>query len=166
MSISDKIDGTLYSKRGTSEQNNPHPSPSIQSCSALFSLFEVCKMLERPFRANCLKLFWWHALIIIINRIHSVCCQYFVLSIVCLYFYAFTGKVSERLLPELRSEGLWESLLRLMKISNRICFSTHLSNYWKCKNNFLFFSSWEHPSIPTKFAMWCRPGLQQNHPTI
>ena len=75
------------------EQNNPHPSPSIQSCSALFSLFEVCKMLERPFRANCLKLFCWHALLIIINRIHTVCCQYFVLSIVCLYFYAFAGQL-------------------------------------------------------------------------
>ena len=31
MSVSDKIVDTLYSKRGTSEQNNPHPSPSTQS---------------------------------------------------------------------------------------------------------------------------------------
>ena len=26
-----------------------------------------------------------------------------------------------------------------MKIINKICFSTHLSNYRKCKNNYLFF---------------------------
>ena len=57
----------------------------------------------------------------------------------CLYFYAFTGKVSERLLLELRSEGLWESLLCPMKIINKICFSAHPSSYWKCKNNYLFF---------------------------
>ena len=57
----------------------------------------------------------------------------------CLYFYAFAGKVSERLLPELRSEGLWESLLCPMKIINNICFSAHASSYWKCKNNYLFF---------------------------
>ena len=57
----------------------------------------------------------------------------------CLYFYAFAGKVSERLLPELRSEGLWESLLCPMKIINNICFSAHPSSYWKCKNNYLFF---------------------------
>ena len=57
----------------------------------------------------------------------------------CLYFYAFTDKVSKRLLPELRCEGLWESLLCPMKIINKICFSAHLSNYWKCKNNYLFF---------------------------
>ena len=37
--------------------------------------FEVCKMLKRPFRANCLNLFYRHVLIII-NRIHTVCCQY------------------------------------------------------------------------------------------
>ena len=57
----------------------------------------------------------------------------------CLYFYAFTGKVSERLLPEWRSKGLWESLSCPMKIINKICFSAHLSNYWKCKNNYLIF---------------------------
>ena len=151
MSISDKIVETFYSKRGTSEQNNPLPAafPSIQVGvfslagrvvqQALFSLFEVCKMLKRPLRANCLNLFCRHVLIII-NRIHTICCQYFVLSIVCLYFYAFAGKVSERLLPELRSEGRWESLLCPMKIINKICFSAHLlKNYWKCKNNYLFF---------------------------
>ena len=68
-----------------------------------------------------------------------VCCQYFILSILCLYFYAFAGKVSGRLLPELRSKGLWESLLCTKKIIDKICFSAHLSNYWKCKNNYLFF---------------------------
>ena len=26
-----------------------------------------------------------------------------------------------------------------MKIINKICFSAYLSNYWKCKNNYLFF---------------------------
>ena len=83
MSIIDKIVETFDSKRGTSEQNNPHPSPSIQSWGVscflqvarrmeqqtLFSIFEFCKMLERPFRANCLNLFCRHELIIII--IHS-----------------------------------------------------------------------------------------------
>ena len=102
-------------------------------------LFHVLRPIH--IRANCLNLFCRHVLIFIkIYRIHTVCCQYFVLSIVCLYFYAFAGKVSERLLPELRSEGLWESLLRPMKIINKICFSAHLlKNYWKCKNNYLFF---------------------------
>ena len=57
----------------------------------------------------------------------------------CLCFDAFAGKVSERLLLELRSEGLWESLLCPMKIINKICFSAHPSSYWKCKNNYLFF---------------------------
>ena len=57
----------------------------------------------------------------------------------CLCFDAFADKVSERLLLELRSEGLWESLLCPMKIINKICFSAHPSSYWKCKNNYLFF---------------------------
>ena len=39
----------------------------------------------------------------------------------------------------LRSEGLWGSLLCPMKMINKICFTAHLSNYWKCKNNYLFF---------------------------
>ena len=44
-------------------------------------------------RANCLNLFCRHVLIFIkIYRIHTVCCQYFVLSIVCLYFMLSLAK--------------------------------------------------------------------------
>ena len=32
---------------------------------------------------------------------------------------------------------LRESVSCPMKIINKICFSAHLSNYWKCKNNYL-----------------------------
>ena len=38
-----------------------------------------------------------------------------------------------------KQRTLRESVSCPMKIINKICFSAHLSNYWKCKTNYLFF---------------------------
>ena len=40
---------------------------------------------------------------------------------------------------DLQKSIFYYMLLCPMKIINTICRSVHLSNYWKCKNNYLFF---------------------------